>query len=252
MRLRFYRLSLRTYCYIDGFNLYGHICALVSENKATVPNMKWVDLEALVNQKLDPHHDVIRIKYFTAKHASFKDCKERRNLLKARLHRQGKYWLALSTRPKIERVDGNFKKVWKRGRFLKLVTHGKKNTPNCLVANEDWVEVEKYEEKESDVNIATHMIYDCCKEDIDCVVLVSNDTDLKPPLKFARYCLGKRVGILSPAKETQPHLKRLANFSKIITEKDIRDAQFDSPLYDANGDKIYNPWTSKVTPKPLS
>ncbi len=58
------------------------------------------------------------------------------------------------------------------------------------------IKLTKHEEKETDVNIATHIIYDCCKENIQSIALLSNDTDLKLPLFFARKILNKKKNIM--------------------------------------------------------
>ena len=56
--------------------------------------------------------------------------------------------------------------------------------------------ISKWEEKESDVNIASHSIVDVPQ--YDCAVLISNDTDLKTPLGYIKNNFKKTVGIISP------------------------------------------------------
>ena len=53
--------------------------------------------------------------------------------------------------------------------------------------------VTKWEEKESDVNIATHLIEDGYDNKYDCAVLISNDTDLKTPLSRIKRKLKKQL-----------------------------------------------------------
>ena len=65
---------------------------------------------------------------------------------------------------------------------------------------ENIVQFPKHEEKETDVNIATHIIYDCCMGNIDSIALLSNDTDLKLPLWFARKKLKKKVIVVTPTE----------------------------------------------------
>ena len=50
---------MRTVIYVDGFNLYYRAL------KGT--RWKWLDLPALFEQVLKPHHDILAVKYFTAK-----------------------------------------------------------------------------------------------------------------------------------------------------------------------------------------
>ena len=50
---------MRTYVYVDGFNLY------YGALKGTA--WKWLDLPALFAAVLQPHHDILAVKYFTAR-----------------------------------------------------------------------------------------------------------------------------------------------------------------------------------------
>ena len=49
---------MRTYIYIDGFNFYY---GAVKDTP-----YKWLDVKALFAKILQPHHAILRIKYFTA------------------------------------------------------------------------------------------------------------------------------------------------------------------------------------------
>ena len=50
---------MRTFVYVDGFNLY------YGALKGTP--WKWLDLPALFAKVLQPHHDILTVKYFTAR-----------------------------------------------------------------------------------------------------------------------------------------------------------------------------------------
>jgi hypothetical protein len=58
--------------------------------------------------------------------------------------------------------------------------------------------VRKREEKGSDVNVATHLLRDVLKGDVDAAIVVSNDSDLALPLRYARAAVP--VGTISPQK----------------------------------------------------
>lgn len=49
---------MRTFIYIDGFNLYYRAL------KGTP--YKWLNLKIMASHLLQPHHQIIKIKYFTA------------------------------------------------------------------------------------------------------------------------------------------------------------------------------------------
>ena len=53
------QVSMRTFVYVDGFNLYYG--ALKGRS------WKWLDLPALFAKVLQPQHDILTVKYFTAR-----------------------------------------------------------------------------------------------------------------------------------------------------------------------------------------
>ena len=209
---------LNTIVYIDGFNLYYSL--------KNTP-YKWLNIEALVNSVLDSSwHNIIQIKYFTAQ-------VKRKPRDPSNVIRQNMYLRAIQTLQKVEIIYGKFKKrhinaslIIKNPEQLKQVKKiiGKNITPFF-----------KYEEKETDVNIATHIIYDCCKEDVNSIVLLSNDTDLKLPLWFTRKKLKKRVIVITPTSkeagsiiplEAHQDLQKISNKTISLTEEDLRNSQF--------------------------
>ena len=120
--------------------------------------------------------------------------------------RQMTYWRALESVPDLEIIKGCFKKRQVKGKLLQPIGRG--------IRKGEIVEIQKYEEKESDVNIASHILLDCCREDIECIVLLSNDTDLKMPLRFARKQFEKRIGIISPNPNIHQDLKKIGSSPK--------------------------------------
>lgn len=54
----------------------------------------------------------------------------------------------------------------------------------------------KREEKGSDVNLASHILIGIYEQDVDAIVVVTNDSDLKIPVVHARNLVP--VGIISP------------------------------------------------------
>ena len=53
------RAAMRTFAYVDGFNLYY--------GALRGAPWKWLDLTALFAKILQPHHDILKVKYFTAR-----------------------------------------------------------------------------------------------------------------------------------------------------------------------------------------
>ncbi len=55
-----------------------------------------------------------------------------------------------------------------------------------------------YEEKGSDVNLASHVLIDILEKRVDAAVVISNDGDLRHPLVFARTRVP--VGLINPSR----------------------------------------------------
>ena len=58
------------------------------------------------------------------------------------------------------------------------------------------VEVWVPEEKGSDVNLASHLLLDAVRGAFDVAVVISNDADLRDPVRMAREELSRTVGVL--------------------------------------------------------
>jgi uncharacterized LabA/DUF88 family protein len=159
----------RTIVYVDGFNIYYGCLKKTS--------YKWLDLKALFSNLLDSSHEIKIIKYYTAHISS-------RNNDGSRLRQ--KYYLQALERyiPEIEIHYGHY------------LTH----TVKAKVANPppNFIEVFKTEEKGSDVNLALHVLNDAWKNEYDCAVIVSNDSDLAEALKLVKEQHKKMIGIIFP------------------------------------------------------
>ena len=60
------------------------------------------------------------------------------------------------------------------------------------------VEVIKTEEKGSDVALATYLMFDACQGDCEASVVITNDSDLREPLRLVKDELGLTTGIINP------------------------------------------------------
>ena len=98
-----------------------------------------------------------------------------------------------------------------------------------------YVRVIKTEEKGSDVNLATHLLYDACRGDFECAAVVSKDSDLLEPIKIVREKLGLTVGLLNPGKKKSLALIPHVDFIKEIRRGVLMASQFPDELKDANG-----------------
>ena len=140
----------KTIAYIDGLNLYyGAV-----KNR---PALKWLNPQAML-AKLFPQENISLIRYFSALVMSTPadpDAPER----------QAVYFRALETIATLVRHEGNMAIRTKRGVVLP-----KSNPPQIAT-------IEVFEEKRTDVNIASHLLMDAFENQYDTAIVVSNDSD---------------------------------------------------------------------------
>jgi uncharacterized LabA/DUF88 family protein len=70
------------------------------------------------------------------------------------------------------------------------------------------------EEKGTDVNLATHLVYDACTNAFEVAAVLSNDSDLVSPILFAREKCGKTVGVINPQSHPARALMQVVDFYK--------------------------------------
>jgi len=165
---------VRTYVYIDGFNLYyGAV-------KGT--RLKWLDLMRLCKKVLQPRHDILKIKYFTALVSSTTHDKTKHV-------RQQSYIRALEAHiPELEVFYGHF------------MSHPVMARLAQPIGSQKSARIMRTEEKGSDVNLAVHLLNDAWLDLYDCAVLISNDSDLAEALRLAKQQHDKIIGVITPQK----------------------------------------------------
>ena len=192
--------------YIDGFNLYYGCLKNTS--------FRWLDVHSMCSL-LFPHDEIIAIKYFTApvKLDMNESDAERPN-------RQQIYFRALKTIPHLEIIEGV---------FLKHTVSMK------LAKKNEYALVIKYEEKGTDVNIATHLVHDAHRKTFEKAVLISNDSDLVTPIKVITEELHLPVTLISPYDRNNIQLKMVSTDIKQIRKGLLRVSQFSEDLKDEVG-----------------
>jgi uncharacterized LabA/DUF88 family protein len=218
-------MAYRTFVYVDGFNLYYRAV------KGT--SYKWLDLKALFTSIL-PRNQIVAIKYYTANVSSIPDPDAPR--------RQQLYLDALSTIPELSIYKGNFlvSEIW-----AAVASNPPEFRPRPAWLNVHpmprFVRVKKTEEKGSDVNLATHLVFDACKGLFDAAVVVSNDTDLVEPIRIVSQELKRPVGVVFPVDKPATSLLRVARFKRILRPPMLAAAQFPNPVVDPSGRAIAKP-----------
>jgi uncharacterized LabA/DUF88 family protein len=174
-------MVLRTYVYIDGFNLY--------RGALRDTPYRWLNLEALAQSLCGyPPH---LVRYFTAHISGNPQAARRQNV----------YLRALQSLPTV-RVHDN-------GTFMThVVTRPVAPTPSkgmanvlecCPGFNAPWIpaqhpcagqwlraSVQDIEEKGSDVNLASFLILDAAQGQSQRAIVVSGDSDLETPIRLVR------------------------------------------------------------------
>ncbi len=201
---------MRVNVYVDAFNLY-YGCL-----RGTA--YKWLDLERLSRQYLRPGDQLGRIRYFTARVTS-------RPSDPQAPQRQQAYLRALQTIPCLSVHYGRFQETQTRMRLAEPPPRG---PATALVV--------KTEEKGSDVNLATYLLFDAFRKDAEVAVVVSNDSDLCEPIRLAISELGLRVGIWNPYRRPSVELRRIPpTFYKQIRPGALGASQFPQELGDSRG-----------------
>ena len=155
---------MRVTAFIDGFNLYHAV------DDTGQHHLKWINLRALCEKFApSPQFDLTDIFYFSA-YATWRPDAYKR-------HRE--YVKALKS-VGVTPIMGNFKA---KGR-------------TCYECGHEW---QLHEEKETDVNIALHMVRAAFKNEFDRAILISGDSDMVPAVRMVRAEFPeKQVKIIAP------------------------------------------------------
>lgn len=199
---------MRTYVYIDGFNLYYGAVRRTP--------YKWLNLSTLC-QLLLPGYQIERIKYFTA-HVQARPGDPDQST------RQQTYLRALRTIPNLDIILGHFLTNAVAMRLVQPPAVGSV-----------FVRVIKTEEKGSDVNLAAHLLHDGHLGRYEAAVLLTNDSDLLEPVRMVRHDLGLPVGIINPHPRPSRVLVQQASFVRQIRRGVLAASQFPPTLTDAIG-----------------
>ncbi len=199
---------MATNVYIDGFNLY-YGCLRGSP-------YRWLNPATLCRLLL-PAYSINRIRYFTALvHERPGDPQQPQ--------RQRTYIRALETIPNLSVHYGQF-----------LTNAVAMPLEKPIPGNPAFARVIKTEEKGTDVNIATHLIFDAFDNDCDIAVLISNDSDLVPPIQALKERFGITVGVLNPHRNPSRLLRENVDFYRPIRRGPLSASLFPDRITDANG-----------------
>jgi len=99
----------------------------------------------------------------------------------------------------------------------------------------------KTEEKGSDVNLASYLILDACRQDCDVSVVVTNDSDLCEPIRLVQEELGMSVGVVNPHPTAKRSRAIKGTFFRQLRPNVILQCQFADVIKDAEGRAVHKP-----------
>ncbi len=200
--------------YADVY-IYRRIQSLLSSTEKTP--YKWLDLSLLLKNILQPHHDILTIKYFTARLSS-------RSGNRYKPLRQDAYLRALQAHCKeVEIYFGYFQTNLIRAPLARPQQKLK------------VVEVIKTEEKGSDVNLAVHLLNDAWLDVYDSAVIVSNDGDVAEAMHLVKKQTDKQLGLVTPGiRHPSQKLLAHADFHRHIRKGSLKRSQLPSPIPGTN------------------
>ena len=210
---------MKTNAYIDGFNFY-YGCF---KHDSAYQQFKWLDLRALCAAIL-PVDEIHRVHYFTAM-VSETSWNPGAPL------RQETYIRALRTCPNVYVHLGNFQPVFRTGNPV-TIAPGESTGP---------VTIRTWEEKGSDVNLATQLLMDAVEGDFEQALVISNDSDLTQPIRAIRQKFTLPIIVISPYPRVANKLRRAASACGVLDKTLLAGCQLRSSLKDKKGRVISKP-----------
>jgi uncharacterized LabA/DUF88 family protein len=202
---------MRTVMHVDGFNLYYSVLRRT--------NLKWLDLVALFRDHvLDSNAQLLEVRYYTAPIlARMSD--DPQSVQRQRIYLQA---LRKMHPDQLKIIEG---RIAVTTPFQRLVR------PIAGASDISRVQVYDFNEKKTDVNLASDLLAGAWTGAFDQAVICSNDTDLEPALATLRkYHPHLRLGIVAPVRGSDNRyiaadLKQHADWSKALSMVHISNAQ---------------------------
>ncbi len=191
----------RSALYIDGFNLYHAI------NDLGEPHLKWLNLQKLGNTLLPSNSEtLVKVAYCTA----FYPNDERKTF------RHNEYLTALR-HVGVEDVYGHY--IFEPA--------------NCHQCGNEWA---KPTEKETDINVALHLICDAWKDRFDKAYLVTADSDHGATARIFHQNFADKelITVAPPGRDFSRSILKYASGKQQITKEMLERCLFPAIVYKPN------------------
>jgi uncharacterized LabA/DUF88 family protein len=190
----------RVQVYVDGFNLYFGML------EAGIDGGKWLNVRLLAENLLKPTQELLSVQYFTSRVSNDPDKQKRQTTY-------------------IEALESVGVRIH-YGRY-------QSGSMTCQRCQHLWA---TYNEKMTDVNIATRMLIDAYQDRYDMAMLISGDSDLVPPIRAVHELFAlKRVFVAFPPKRHNQTIALCAKGSMTIGRRKIIESQFPETVRKSDG-----------------
>lgn len=169
--------------YVDGFNFYYGL-----KGDPKWKRYYWLDIVKFFEKFMKPDQELIKVKYFSARP---------------------------DNQEKNARQYAFFQANMENSRFQLILGKYLKKKITCFNCGNI---INTYEEKESDVRIATQIVSDSYEKNCDIAIVVSADSDMIPSVELAKQA-GQKVFIYFPSNHYSSNLAALANGHPIQLSK---------------------------------
>lgn len=192
----------RVIVYVDGFNLYNGL------RDKHGRRYLWLDLQRLSSRLLVTGQQLTEVRYFSARVRGQEGTRRR----------QSTYLDAMVSHCDLVHVtEGRFQEMQRTCRACGKATVG-------------------YEEKETDVNIATALTEDAVTDRFDTAILISGDSDLCPAVRaVGRLAPAKKVVAAFPPRRSSEELRKVCHASFTIADAKIRRSLLPDMVTTATG-----------------
>jgi uncharacterized LabA/DUF88 family protein len=197
----------RVIVYIDGFNFYYGL------KSPKWRKYYWIDIVRLFESFLRPNQELIAVKYFSARPTDIGKSK-----------RQDAFFQANNENPKFKLI---------LGKYLKKKIE-------CFKCHNI---IHTFEEKESDVRIATQIVADAFQRNCDIAIVVSADSDMIPAIELAKEA-NTKIFIYFPPNQYSSNLAIMGNGNALQMqryESRFKQALMAETIQLSSGYKLHKP-----------
>jgi uncharacterized LabA/DUF88 family protein len=197
----------RVIAYVDGFNLYFGL------KSKRWRRYYWLNIYNMIKLLLHKNHSLVLVKYFTSRIRGEEE----------KIRRQNTFIDALKTIKDFRIFFGSYRK----------------NEETCSKCGNSYI---YYQEKKTDVNIATELLVDAFEDSFDTALIVSADSDLAGPIiSLKRLFKNKQLVLAFPPARHSNELKKIAHASFVIPRSVLAKSQFPRVVVAQDGTKLTCP-----------